>query len=104
MHQKLKPSDILNEIAVIFNKSVDDIIARGRLEEHVMCRKICVFVCHEQHISLYRVALSINRTKSLVGKQFRTVRRHFREKDLKWMEVWREYEKNSRIWKQLQSL
>jgi chromosomal replication initiation ATPase DnaA len=104
MQTKLKPSDILDDIAVVFNRSVEEIVAPGRLEEFVMCRKIHVFVCYEQRISLYRVALSINRTKSLVNKQVRAVRRHFRDRNSKWMEVWREYEKSSRIWKQLQSL
>jgi chromosomal replication initiation ATPase DnaA len=95
-------SELLQEIADIFNTTVDRLKEKDRIDELIFPRKVFIYVCYNYlNMSGAAIAMKLNRGKTTGKKELDMINRHIENKERKWLEYWTKYEKESSIWKQL---
>lgn len=95
-------SDVMNEVALIFNITTEDIKAKNRHDALVFPRKICIYVCcNFLNISGHGLSKKLNRDIGYCCKLLKMIGRHIRNNESKWFEYWNKYERESTIWKKL---
>ena len=95
-------SEVLKEIASIFNITVDEIKDKNRHDEVSYPRKVWLYVCHK-HLNIPKRELSrkLDRELSYTRHELKIIDRHISNSENKWLCFWNKYERESMILKQL---
>jgi chromosomal replication initiation ATPase DnaA len=95
-------SELLKEIADIFNTTVEKLKDKDRIDELIFPRKVFIYVCYNYlNMSGAAISMKLNREKTSSKKELDIIERHIENKERKWLEYWNKYERESSIWKQL---
>jgi chromosomal replication initiation ATPase DnaA len=95
-------SELLKEIADIFNTTVDRLKEKDRSDELLFPRKVFIYVCYNYlKMSGSVISRKLNREQTFSKKELDMINRHIENNEHKWLEYWAKYEKESSIWKQL---
>lgn len=95
-------SELLQEIADIFNTTVEKLKEKDRSDELLFPRKVFIYVCYNYlKMSGSVISRKLNREQTFSKKELDMINRHIENKERKWLEYWNKYEKESSIWKQL---
>lgn len=95
-------SELLKEIADIFNTTVDRLKEKDRSDELLFPRKVFIYVCYNYlKMSGSVISRKLNREQTFSKKELDMINRHIENNERKWLEYWTKYERESSIWKQL---
>lgn len=95
-------SELLKEIADIFNTTVDRLKEKDRSDELLFPRKVFIYVCYNfLKMSGSVISRKLNREQTFSKKELDMINRHIENNERKWLEYWTKYERESSIWKQL---
>lgn len=95
-------SELLKDIADIFNTTIERLKEKNRSDELIFPRKIFIYVCYNYlKMSGALISRKLNREQTFSKKELDIVNRHIENNERKWLEYWTRYEKESNIWKQL---
>lgn len=95
-------SELLKEIADIFNTTVDKLKEKDRSDELLFPRKVFIYVCYNfLKMSGSVISRKLNREQTFSKKELDMINRHIENNERKWLEYWTKYERESSIWKQL---
>lgn len=93
--------NILEEIAVIFHKSIEELKSHDKNENLVKCRKLYGYVASLITDSRPQIISAvINRERTSVIYYKRDVRDNIKTNDHLWNETWNKYVSESKIWQQ----
>lgn len=95
-------TEVMKEIASIFNLSLEDFEIKCRLEEYTYPKKVFMYVCHN-YLSLSNCELSrkLKRERTYAYKELKIIQKHIDNKEQKWLLYWNKYENKSILLKQL---
>lgn len=95
-------SELLKEIADIFNTTIEILKEKDRSDELIFPRKIFIYVCYScLKMSGSLISRKLNREQTFSKKELNIVNRHIENNERKWLEYWNKYKKESNIWRQL---
>lgn len=95
-------SEVMQEVATIFNLTTDEMKAKNRSDSYTYPRKILIYVCCKQ-LKMKGAAISRLLKKDVCygPKMLHSINKSVRTGDMKWLEYWKKYERESSIWKHL---
>lgn len=95
-------TEVMKEVASIFNLSPDYFLIKCRLDEYTYPKKVYMYICNN-YLSLSKAEISrkLRREKTYTGKELKIIQRHIDNKEHKWLLYWSKYERESVLLKQL---